>query len=135
MMLFYLCVAVGYAVNERPEGNRSMMVHPSQKTIPHTVYYNWVNQVQRQWRTILELAPQNQDRKDLIAEFSIAYKDLKKTVPDISTFDVLVKALPRAIRNTHVIEVNSKQVKGTPKINWKNDYAHILVGGQAMDRG
>lgn len=135
MRLFYLGVAAAYVESEQPMGNRSMMVHPSQKTVPHMVYYNWVNQAQKQWSIILQQSKKNPDKKDLLVEFQEAYNDLRKTVPDIPSFDALAEKLPRAVRNTHVIEVNSKQVAGTPEINWKNDYAHILVGGQAMDRG
>ncbi|MBK9715414.1 MAG: alpha-1,4 polygalactosaminidase [Kouleothrix sp.] len=135
MRLFYLGVAAGYVHSEQPKGNRSMMVHPSQKTVPHMVYYNWVNQAQKQWVAILQQGKNNPDRKDLLAEFKEAYDDLCTAVPNIPSFDALADKLSRAVRNTHVIEVNSKQVTGTPEINWKNDYAHILVGGQAMDRG
>lgn len=134
MRLFYLGVAAGYVLDQR-KGNRSMMVHPSQKTIPHAEYTNWVRQATKLWLTLLELDSQDSDRQALLDQFYEAYQDLSQTVDNLPAFDVIADKLARAIRNTNIIEVNSKQSTGTPQVDWKNDYAHILVGGQAMDRG
>ncbi|KPV54990.1 hypothetical protein SE17_00425 [Kouleothrix aurantiaca] len=134
MMLFYLGVASAYAQGEL-KGNRSMMVHPSQKTLPHAEYVNWVRKTQKLFLDTLQLSPGDPDRADLVADFSEAYKDLQATVVDLPDFDTLLKKLARAIRATLITEVNSKHKDGTPQVKWKNDYSHILVGGQAMDRG
>lgn len=40
----------------------------------------------------------------------------------------------QAINRTQVWEVNARLGK-TPEVVWQSGYAHILVGGQAMDRG
>jgi hypothetical protein len=46
----------------------------------------------------------------------------------------LIARLRRAIRRTDIHLVNA--VRGrTPEIDWRGSYAHILVGGQALDRG
>src|SRR5439155_5542212 len=45
-----------------------------------------------------------------------------------------VDRLPQAVRETVVTEVNRRQ-SATPSINWAREYPHILVGGQALDRG
>lgn len=134
MILFYLGVASAYAQGEL-KGNRSMMVHPSQKTLPHAEYVNWVRKTQKLFLDTLQLSSSDPDRADLVADFSEAYKDLQATVVELPDFDTLLGKLTRAIRTTLITEVNSKHKDGTPQVKWKNDYSHILVGGQAMDRG
>jgi hypothetical protein len=134
LRLFFLGVARGYMLEEA-KGNRSMMVHPSHKTVPHAVYKRWVDQVKSQWKSILELDTNDFDKQDLLTEFRAAYQDLQATIASLASFDELAPFLLRAIRNTNVVEVNSRQTAKTPQIDWKNDYSHILVGGQAMDRG
>ncbi|MGQ4647687.1 Z1 domain-containing protein [Lyngbya aestuarii] len=133
MMVFYLGVASAYVLNERKGNNRSMMVHPSRETDPHGDYFKWAKKVKEKWEnlnfSVTDSAPQN-----LRKSFKKAYDELEKTVLDLPSFEKLIEVLPRAIRDTNIQEVNSVRGK-TPSINWKNDYAHILVGGQAMDRG
>ncbi|MBU7586759.1 MAG: hypothetical protein KAF91_28520 [Nostoc sp. TH1S01] len=131
MMLFYLGVAAGY-LRDKGRGNRSMMVHPSQKIAPHGEYFFWARQINNQWKKTLDA--NDPARINLLASFNKAYQDLVKTVADLPSFDELVKVLPRAINQTNIQQVNTAGGK-TPTIDWKNEYAHILVGGQAMDRG
>ncbi|MBX9254987.1 alpha-1,4 polygalactosaminidase [Desmonostoc muscorum CCALA 125] len=133
MMLFYLGVAAGY-IKDKGRGNRSMMVHPSQKIAPHGEYFHWVRQMNNQWKKILGQDANDPARIDLLASFNRAYRDLVRTVADLPLFDQLVDVLPRAINQTNIQQVNTAGGK-TPTIDWKNEYAHILVGGQAMDRG
>jgi hypothetical protein len=52
----------------------------------------------------------------------------------LPSFKELPASLLRAIRKTQLHEVNAAGGR-TPGIPWHNAYAHILVGGQAMDRG
>ncbi|MEH1842112.1 MAG: Z1 domain-containing protein [Nostoc sp.] len=131
MMLFYLGVAAGY-LRDKGRGNRSMMVHPSQKIAPHGEYFFWARQINNQWKKTLDA--NDPACINLLASFNKAYQDLVKTVADLPSFDELVKVLPRAINQTNIQQVNTAGGK-TPTIDWKNEYAHILVGGQAMDRG
>lgn len=133
--LFYLGVADAYVKSESPKGNRSMLIHPSQKTVPHTEYTKWVNAVREVWINTIEAGSSRSSYQEVREEFYEAYKDLSKTVKDLSEFDDIMAKLQRAINKTIIKEVNSKQKDGTPLINWKNDYAYILIGGQAMDRG
>ncbi|HEX7955665.1 MAG TPA: Z1 domain-containing protein, partial [Pyrinomonadaceae bacterium] len=67
--------------------------------------------------------------------FREAYNDLARTVPDILPFEDLVGVLQRAIRETVPIEVNARGEGRTPPVEWQQDYSHILVGGQAVERG
>jgi hypothetical protein len=133
MRVFFLGVAAGLIV-DRGVGNRSMMVHPSQLTGDQLQYFHWVEHAKDHWREIFGLDENDPDRQELVEDFETAYQDLELTVEDLPTFDQLVSVLPRAIRRTQVKEVNTRGGP-TPQINWRDDYAHILVGGQAMDRG
>ncbi len=139
MMLFYLGVASGY-IRDKGRGNRSMMIHPSQKTAPHGEYFHWARQVNNQWKKTFNLDANDPNRQELLksvkSAYSVknAYKDLVEIVPELPSFEQLVETLPRAINQTNIQEINATGGK-TPQIDWKNEYAHILVGGQAMDRG
>ncbi len=133
MRLYYLGVAAGLATGET-HGNRSMMVHPSQKRAGHAQYTHWVKQIRTNWLSIVRLDTSDPDRQQLLDEFAQAYDDLAKTAADLPPFSALALFLQRAINKANIIEVNSSSGK-TPPVDWKGDYPHILVGGQSMDRG
>ena len=133
MRIFFLGVSAGMIL-DNSNGNRSMMVHPSHKTIGHKQYFYWVEQVRHNWQEILALEEDETDRHDLLEEFKDSYKDLQNTVPNLPSFEKLSNRLLLAIRKTQCYEVNATRGK-TPPIHWHNAYAYILVGGQAMDRG
>jgi hypothetical protein len=133
LRVFFLGVAAGL-VQSGGTGNRSMMVHPSQSRSGHRQYLQWVTQTKDTWRQVLESAPADQDRIELLEEFRAAYDDLRTTVPNVPTFEALAARLPQAIRRTGIEEVNAVTGR-TPQVNWRTTYSHILVGGQAMDRG
>ena len=132
LRLFFLGVASGI-IRDQGRGNRSMMVHPSQRTDKHGEYFNWVRNVRDNWMQLLE-NPSDPDFQELREDFQAAYADLQTTVPDIEPFDQLMQRLRHAIRRTDMYEVNAKRGQ-TPQIDWRGAYAHILVGGQALDRG
>ena len=132
MRIFFLGVTSGL-IRDQGRGNRSMMVHPSQRTGGHRQYYNWVVAVQADWRRLLE-GENDPDRAGLLEEFRHSYGDLAATVPDLEPFDQLATRLHHAIRGTELWLVNSASGP-TPQIDWRASYAHILVGGQALDRG
>jgi hypothetical protein len=133
LRVFFLGVAAGW-LQTSGVGNRSMLVHPSQHTAGHRRYFQWVTQVKESWQQVFEASDTEPDRIQIIEDFRAAHEDLQSTVPDLPSFSDLCRRLPHAIRRTGVEEVNA--VRGrTPQINWQNSYSHILVGGQAMDRG
>ncbi len=135
MRIFFLGVTAAMILEgEHLEGNRSMMVHPSRETFRHGEYYFWVEQVRNYWIEILNLDENDPDRQDLLEEFRNSYESLQSTVSKLPSFEELPASLLRAIRKTQLHEVNSAGGR-TPSIPWHNTYAHILVGGQAMDRG
>jgi hypothetical protein len=130
---FFIGVAAGW-IRDNGTGNRSMMVHPHQTTNLHANYYVWAMSMKTDWQTTLVAAESNESRNLLLALFRAAYDDLATTVVDLPPWEEIFQQLRRSIRLTTVTEMNA--VRGeTPTIRWETDYAHILVGGQAMDRG
>ncbi len=114
--------------------NRSMMVHPDRLTLVHQEFYRWVLRVKERWADVLVGKQTDRDREAELALFRGAYDDLAGTVDDLPPFDDLVRQLPRSIKKTRVWEMNARDGK-TPVPDWHNHFAHILVGGQALDRG
>lgn len=134
MRLFFVGVAAGL-VQHGNAGNRAMLVHPSQETGRHNVFFRWVRDAKTAWQTALALPETSPDHQDVIAEFEAAYNDLARTVSDIPPFEAIRPRLVHALRQTREEEVNTRGNRRTPPINWHDHYGHILVGGQAMDRG
>ena len=135
MRIFFLGVTAAIILEgEDLEGNRSMMVHPSRETFQHGEYHFWVEQVRNYWIEVLNLDEDDPDYVDLVEEFRNSYRSLQSTASDLPSFEELLTALLHAIRRTQSHEVNATGGR-TPSIPWNNAYAHILVGGQAMDRG
>jgi hypothetical protein len=134
MQLFFVGVAAGL-LKDKGRGNRSMLVHPSQERVGHSGYYSWVVATKESWKKILDPKRRmDDDRDDLLGEFSRAYDDLALSVSELPSKDEIFKILEWAITETVVVEVNSR-LGTTPQVTWKSNYSHILVGGQAMDRG
>jgi hypothetical protein len=133
MRLFLVGVAAGWIV-DNGKGNRSMMVHPSQRTSGHSEYYGWVQQIWESWKMLLDPSSDDEDRMELLEDFKEAHADLAKTVEDLPSFEQIAAILHRAVRKTVIEEINAASGP-TPKIPWRDHYGWILVGGQAMDRG
>lgn len=133
LRVFFLGVAAGIILGPPPH-NRSMMIHPSQRTTQHADYAHWVGQVMARWQDTLAQAEADTDRRELVAEFREAYDDLAATTEVLPPFDALLGVLPRAIREVIPLAVNARQGR-TPQAEWDQDYAYILIGGQALDRG
>lgn len=133
LKIFFLGVVSGDI--KKDQRNRSMMVHPSRLTDSQNVFFNWIRNVSESWKRLLE-STDDDEKRELLNEFRIAYNDLLLTVENgLQPFEELTSTrLIHAIKNTRIIEVNASRGK-TPEINWNDFYSHILVGGQAMDRG
>lgn len=114
------------------DSNRSMMVHPSQQTAPHTQYLAWIKAPLLAWKEQLE----NGELRDILKEgFKDAYADLKRTVGDaLPPLDDLFGMIGEVLATVMVREVNSTG-KGADPIRWGDSEYWILVGGQKLDRG
>lgn len=129
LQLFFLGVAAGRIRGD--SGHRSMLVHPSQRTMTHGLYYGWIDSIRAQWHTVLT-TPDEPDSLDLIGSFQRAYEDLLRTEPTMPAFPLLSEKLPIAINQTSIVIVNSSDGR---EIEWENAYSHILVGGEKLGRG
>lgn len=118
----------------RGKGNRSMMVHPSQRTAPHTDYKEWLDGLLEHWRDFLEQPKGSAVRNELERTLHENYDELLRTFPALEPFDTLVDALPEVFSELKVVKVNSN-ADGHKAVKW-NDWPYwILVGGQKLDRG
>jgi hypothetical protein len=59
--------------------NRSMMIHPSQRTLPHADYHQLVLSVKSLWTSILEADEDDPDHQELVRAFRTTYSDLART--------------------------------------------------------
>ena len=135
LRVFLVGVAAGLVDGRSAQNaNRSMLVHPSQRTEQHREYRRWIGDVFDEWQRVLELPEDHSDRRDLTADFDRAYANLQRTVPSLLPFQELARRLPRAFRLTRIEEINARAGQ-TPIVDWSQSYGWILVGGQAMDRG
>jgi hypothetical protein len=106
-----------------------MLVHPAVAKLIHQGTVRWITAAKDNWNDALRAKPTDPDRKDAIAEFKEAYDELAKTEQNLPPFDEIIEKLPRALRNTIVIEFNTRGSPKTPEINWRQAEAWILVGG------
>ena len=134
LRIFFLGVAAEATKPVAERETRSMIVHPTRLVAGHSDYYQWIVSVQRVWSTTLRGDASEADRAGLIEEFRPAYTDLSTTVAALPKFEDLAALLGRVISTTIVTEMNASRGK-TPGVEWERGYSHILVGGQAMDRG
>ncbi len=114
------------------DSNRSMMVHPSQQTAPHTQYLTWIKAPLVAWKEQLD----NKELRDLLKEdFKAAHADLKRTLGiALPALDDLFGMMSEVLDTVMVREVNSTG-KGADPIRWGDNEYWILVGGQKLDRG
>lgn len=117
-------------------GKRSMLIHPSHLKEIHHDFCAWVRRILNNWKQILDSPSDDIDRSELLEDFRSAHRDLYKTAgEDLCAWPTLVRVLPRAIRDTMIIEINTRDNKPTPKVPWEHSTGWILVAGQAVDRG
>jgi hypothetical protein len=116
-------------------GRRSMLIHPARERVLHQIATGWATAARDEWQAALAADERDPDRLEVIDQFRKAYRELQKTDDGLPSFDEIVQKLPRVLRNTIVIEFNTRGSPKTPEINWKNAEGWILVGGQAVDRG
>ncbi|MFT6948578.1 MAG: hypothetical protein ACJARP_003012 [Vicingaceae bacterium] len=132
LSIFLLGVVSGE--RQQPPRNRTMLVHPSRLQGDHIEFVNWIRNTCNSWQRLLS-GPDEEEKKDLLAEFRGSYRQLLMTVPNLQSFETLTgNELIHALRYTQIVEVNSRNGV-TPQISWNNSYSWILVGGQSMDRG
>jgi hypothetical protein len=116
-------------------GRRSMLIHPARERAAHQVAAAWATAAKDEWANALGAGERDPDRLEVVEDFRKAYQELQRTEDNLPSFDEIIQKLPRALRNTTVIEFNTRGRPKTPEINWRHADGWILVGGQAVDRG
>lgn len=137
LRMFFLGVACGYVQGLHNEGNRSMLIHPSREINPHNEFARWTRRVKSHWSDVLALDDSDPDKQELVQSFRGSFDELAATVgKGIPEWEAVKAKLRRAIHKTVVVEVNSR---GRPargdRINWRDHYSLILVGGAVLERG
>ena len=78
LAVFALGATVGLVDTGARGTQRSMLIHPSQATLPHALYVSWVRNTADQWAKTLELEGGDADRHDLVDDIFVpAYADLE----------------------------------------------------------
>ncbi|WP_407150453.1 Z1 domain-containing protein [Bradyrhizobium sp. ORS 86] len=114
---------------------RSMLIHPGFQQVMHQAAAGWASAAIAEWSSVLREPDGDPDKQELISDFKKAYGELRVTADNLPGFDEIINKLPRALRNTTVIEFNTRGGTKTPEIKWRHAEGWILVGGQAVDRG
>lgn len=137
LSVFFIGVSAGRIEGwGRDNPNRSMLVHPSRTTLEHFQYFQSIQAVKDQWSAILALPDADPDKQELVREFARAHASLTETVgPGLPAFPAIMNRLAVDIAQTQVREINRRPGNRARDMNWRQAYAWILVGGQAMDRG
>lgn len=135
MRVFFIGVAAGYVLEQTNRSNRTMLIHPSRETDPHSDYATWARSLVENWKDILALDDSDPDKQELLSDFEPAYQDIARTVGEsMPTWALIRSRLRTAVRRTHV-EVVNRTPQGIADIQWRDKYSWILVGGQKLDRG
>lgn len=132
--VFAVGCSAGWILKDGPH-QRSMLVHPSQRTLPHENFVRWLKAVRDLWGPLLGEAESDPDRADVVETYMrAAYADLARSVPELPAFDDILRKLPSVLKRTAIKEVNAASGQSEP-IEWSTGYAWVLVGGTLLDRG
>lgn len=132
LAIFLLGVKAG--IKNSDGGHRSMLVHPSRLISDQTIFYNWINSELETWKNFLKSANPN-DKKPIERIFREAYDNLSRTVSDLPPFSDMFDKIERVINGVNLELINSGPSSTSTEIDWEQNYAWILVSGQAVDRG
>jgi hypothetical protein len=139
LLLAFSTYVLGCAVarhrGELNPAQRSMLVHPSQKTLPQARFVNWLRSTRDHWLQSLALDTEDDDRRDHLATVWLpAWLELKLTVTDLPSLEELLPRCSRVLTNVIFEEVNATS-SGTSEVAWAKGPYWVLVGGQLLDRG
>lgn len=109
-----------------------MLVHPDRLKRIQRPYRRWIESIKERWGDVLRRAPDDPERTELVAEFQTPYVELTNSAGPIPPLDDLLTRLAVEIPRTLVTEVNSDTGS---EVVWENAFAHILVGGDKLNRG
>ena len=129
--VFMIGVAAGLRAGG--EGNRSMLVHPSELVAKHMEFFTWTKSILRRYERTFNFPNDDPDKVELVEEFHMAYQDISKTEGStLCSFEELLPLLPYAFGETRVSVINHK---GEAEVDWESAYGCVLIGGKTMGRG
>ena len=109
-----------------------MLVHPSRSKSDHAQFIRFVNHARSAWHSLLS-QEDDPDYQDIVARFREAYDDIAANDPEVPPFDLeFVCTIRLYLGRLIVSEVNSNDGR---EIDWENAFAHVLVGGEKLNRG
>jgi hypothetical protein len=133
LMNFVLTVSIGILKGEKPEkNNRTMMIHPSVLKVVHEKYYTWTKSIINRWKDELQLNDSDIDKIHLLRRFEEIHNLFPVTIVNLYSFTTIKEILHATLDITKIQIANSDAEK---EIDWKRNYALILVGGAILDRG
>lgn len=135
LRLFFVGVSAGYCRGNTLQSNRTMMIHPSQRTDSHAQFNHWVEQTKEEWDRILSLPNGDVDKEDLLNEFRQAAADLRTTEPNLPPDDELLGINLKFAVKRSPVQVLNRRSGPTPQVDWGAEYGQILIGGNVLDRG
>ena len=142
-LYFLTCVACAlYQKKDASSDNEnmSMIVHPSGLTDTHEKYKRWIRGIQDWCRGALK-DRKSQRFEKLKSEIQIHLEDIKKNAD--SAMPEIDDRFWQLFQNTKCLGItpisfNASRKEGRnriPTVDYKRNYANILVGGQGLDRG
>lgn len=133
---FLIGVSAGL-IAAKNAGNRSMLVHPHHLKDVHQRYVIKIRHLLSTWEDILVSPTSESGRGFLRDEFESTYDAMRASSggTKLPSFEVIWKGVRHALRETQVVEVNTRHKRSTPEIEWVKYYPWILVGGEVMSRG
>lgn len=139
LMHFIVSVACGYISGHYKENNRSMFIHPDRDLDSHDQYISWINALKMKWDGELKADKKSDEYKDLIQYIKNILEsirdnsDNKEEVPNFS--DDFIEYFRESLAKIIPTKFNAGKGGRIPEIEWDRDYAHLLIGGQGLDRG
>ena len=138
-MHFLVSVACGYITGHDKTGaNRSMFIHPDRVHESHEQYIKWINALKIKWEGELNTDKNADEYKDVIDHIKKTLEairnnaDEKEHIPKFS--DDFIEWVKASLNKIIPMKFNAKGGR-IPEIEWDRDYAHLLIGGQGLDRG
>lgn len=142
-LYFLTCVTCGlYQGRDKSphSGNMSMIVHPHGHTDRHEVYLKWLKGLQDEFRFAIS-DKNSEEFKELIENIQKNLIEIKKFAKSkIPEIDEKFLRLFQGIDCLGItpIPFNASRKAGRkriPTVNYRANFANILVGGQGLDRG
>lgn len=133
--VFAMGCAIAQVKGEFQPPQRSMLVHPSQRTLPQSQFTSWLRAIRDHAVVTLSLPRDDPDLVDHVERlWRPAWNDLSTTVDPVQSLEALLPRCARVLSKIIFEEVNAT-VGASPQVQWSTGPYWVLVGGQLLDRG